>query len=427
MSAPTEELRSAPKKHLVIILGAGASLPCGLPSTEELTACAEQAFEESYVTHLTLGGARKDRAAEAREIAQKLLAALRDAYGDIWNFEVLLHCVRHMTAFAAVVDHGMPGAPKSSLPVSTVFGEIQGRFREALKFTILNWSFFAIVRALHKLVASRMTPECASYRDAMTATQQFLRRCAERFTLTVVDLNYDVIADNSGVSWVDGFFEATAESAAVMFDPARWQERLPDEHRLVHLHGSVLYGLRADEARHDPWEVARYENTDAAYASLKMTGSAQTMIGGVDHGAYALISGLDKSGSLAYNPRPFGHYFLAAADALCRCNRLLVVGYGGRDPHLNTWIGENADIHGDRRRAVAVQPLDWHWQGQHRRGENIMLRLLFGRALWDRGGTRAAGVWQMNEARAGPTLHVSLPTPAAYERTDAILDHLDGV
>ena len=80
-------------------------------------------------------------------------------------------------------------------------------------------------------------------------------------------------------------------------------------------------------------EVARYENTDAAYASLKMTGSAQTMIGGVDHGAYALSPGLDKSGSLAYNPRPFGHYFLAAVERSLPLNRLLVVGYGGRDPH----------------------------------------------------------------------------------------------
>ena len=137
-------------------------------STEELTRCApSRLFEES--SDASDARWRGKEAAEAREIAQKLLAALRDAYGDIWNFEVLLHCVRHMTEFAAVVDHGMPGAPKSSLPVSTVFGEIQGRFREALEFTILNWSFFAIVRALHKLVASRMTPECASYRDAMTA------------------------------------------------------------------------------------------------------------------------------------------------------------------------------------------------------------------------------------------------------------------
>jgi len=167
----------------------------GLPTTDELTQCAEEAFQEAYVTHITAGGARADRTDDARNIAKKLLAALRAAYGDAWNVEVLLHAVRQMTAFASVVQGGMPGAPKSYLSVSTVFAAITAEFSDAIEFTILNWSFFAIVRAIHRSVASRLILTGEAKREARKGLSEFLGSCAERFRLTIVDLNYDTLAD----------------------------------------------------------------------------------------------------------------------------------------------------------------------------------------------------------------------------------------
>jgi len=185
--------------------------------------------------------------------------------------------------------------------------------------------------------------------------------------------------------------------------------------------------MRADTGRQNLWEVVRYDDPATAFDSLKMTGSAQTLIGGVDHGAFALISGLDKSGPLIYNPRPFGHYFLGAADAFCKYNRILVVGYGGRDPHLNTWLDEHADIHGDERRAVAIMPYEWQWGQQHRRGENLLLRVLFGRLRWDRGHGTACGKWNMNRCVAGPTALYSMRAQAAFIQASRIIDFLDEI
>jgi len=67
-----------------------------------------------------------------------------------------------------------------------------------------------------------------------------------------------------------------------------------------------------------------------------------------------IISGLDKITKLAHEPEPFGHYYQAFVDSLLACNRLLVIGYGGRDPHVNAWIEQWKRMHGDDRRAVWI-------------------------------------------------------------------------
>ena len=57
---------------------------------------------------------------------------------------------------------------------------------------------------------------------------------------------------------------------------------------------------------------------------------------------------------MIYNVRPYGYYYQEVMRALTREPRLLIVGYGGRDPHLNELIYEYVNVHDDKRRPVAV-------------------------------------------------------------------------
>jgi hypothetical protein len=57
---------------------------------------------------------------------------------------------------------------------------------------------------------------------------------------------------------------------------------------------------------------------------------------------------------LTENPAPYGNYYLAFATAILQNPRLLIVGYGAADPHVNAWLGEFVKIHGSDRRVVWV-------------------------------------------------------------------------
>jgi hypothetical protein len=42
-------------------------------------------------------------------------------------------------------------------------------------------------------------------------------------------------------------------------------------------------------------------------------------------------------------------------ELLPRADRLLVLGYGWRDSHVNTWVREYADLHRDRKTAIVTR------------------------------------------------------------------------
>jgi hypothetical protein len=63
-----------------------------------------------------------------------------------------------------------------------------------------------------------------------------------------------------------------------------------------------------------------------------------------------IISGLNKAARLTLNPVPYGYYYRALIDSLLSNERLLVIGYGAKDEHVNTWLEQFVAKHGERRR-----------------------------------------------------------------------------
>jgi hypothetical protein len=51
---------------------------------------------------------------------------------------------------------------------------------------------------------------------------------------------------------------------------------------------------------------------------------------------------------------PFPVYYHRFVSALLDCPRLLIVGYGGSDDHIGTWLWQWRRVHGDRARLVWV-------------------------------------------------------------------------
>lgn len=91
-------------------------------------------------------------------------------------------------------------------------------------------------------------------------------------------------------------------------------------------------------------------------------GVSGTSVDGRVEDASFIVSGLGKAGKLAYNARPYGYYYRTVMDVLPRVDQLLVLGYGWRDVHVNTWLNEYASLHPERRSAVVTVHNAWDYR-----------------------------------------------------------------
>jgi hypothetical protein len=179
---------------------------------------------------------------------------------------------------------------------------------------------------------------------------------------------------------VDGFTRPVAQSAAGRvwsangFDARHfnnnWHEAL--DPLLVHLHGSVRFGYSLGE-----FVAVKYSNFQTALESVEGTRVGDTYSAGQIVSASPIISGLSKAAKLVHNPEPFGYYYRAFIDSVLACKRLLVIGYGARDDHINVWLTQFLKSHREDRRIVWICKLDGRSVGE-RTAEKDMIQLLTG-------------------------------------------------
>jgi hypothetical protein len=209
----------------------------------------------------------------------------------------------------------------------------------------------AIVAEIHREITSTVVP------PRPLPLHTFLRALATKFRIAVFTLNYDDVVDRTFPSWFDGFSGERQESAGGHFWEARgfdakafdgWRDAT--EPVLVHLHGSVRFGYLSAP----PWRLARFSDAAEAGKTIHRGIRPDDYSSGQIVSTAPIISGLNKLGKLINNPVPFGYYYRAFVDAVLGCERLLVIGYGGRDDHLNTWLEQFAHKHGDAAKAVWI-------------------------------------------------------------------------
>ncbi len=85
----------------------------------------------------------------------------------------------------------------------------------------------------------------------------------------------------------------------------------------------------------------------------------------------SLITGLNKPDKLLIEP--YGAYLRRFADCVISSERLLVVGYGFGDLHINGVIRRMTKLHGSSRRVVSVtkfDPIEMHGSWEERNTEH---------------------------------------------------------
>lgn len=167
------------------------------------------------------------------------------------------------------------------------------------------------------------------------------------------NLNCDNLLELSGFNLEDGFTKNYDDFQA--YSSRDFEAALKDGTELhCHLHGSILYGY----SRHDDFitELVKYPTAHLALDSLEGISVSGTNVKGSNVTGRPLISGFNKLAKLHYSQAPYRAYFRAFAEKLSQCHRLLIIGYGGYDDHVNSLLGGYMDQHGQSKRVVYVLP-----------------------------------------------------------------------
>jgi hypothetical protein len=323
---------NAPTRRLTILLGAGASIFAGAPSTARLTEIVGE-----------------------RPISGAILRALRshDVTRDA-NYEDAFHVLEQLEALKAPA----PDRASASLrPFLQPFDQIGGIVMDR---EVVRRERFEVMETIAGVFS-----DVAYDRSWRTLADIFAVLLAE-FNLDVFTLNYDLLADVAaegisritGKKWYNGF-GSRIRGVDASFDPAEyasWNPAWgPKYLTLQHLHGSLRYvyasGQRFAHARRfvleEGEEVDEIRDNWAHTTNLALEYPAETFCG-----IAPIISGLHKLEKL--NVQPYANYFAAFAWAVSKSGNLLIIGYGKGDEHINYWIQEFAQIHNQTARVVEI-------------------------------------------------------------------------
>ena len=179
----------------------------------------------------------------------------------------------------------------------------------------------------------------------------------DSFQQDVLTLNYDNLIDEILDDAFDGF-TIDIGGGARSFDAVTFASQ-SEGSTLLHLHGSTLFGYLCEGEIAKP-QIVKYPSLEDAMGSIcKALKSPDSIRRVGDYGSLVatiapIISGFQKAEKLMLEPTPFGYYYVKAVNQILRCSRILILGYGGGDPHINAWIVESARLHGPRYRAAYV-------------------------------------------------------------------------
>ena len=370
------------KPRLTVLLGAGSTMLLdrdkpglgGMPSTDDLTKC----LSRMQVPQIILRGTPFIRTAQdeaaftenaSMPVFQLLFRALSDTFVTV-NFELILQATEQLLALT-----GMRAGAKTSdehHPAIAAFVEPLRRYEMLGDWSLLRATRKSVICAIHNEIQNRAIalPKGLPLHQLVTAL-------ADEFRLAVFTLNYDDVIDEACTSWFDGFTGAKESSAVGAYWEAHafdanafdlWRDR--DDPVLVHMHGSVRFGPSLSS-----FSLVKYSSAKAAADAIKGVSGSDKITGGQIITPGPIISGLNKAARLTLNPIPYGYYYRAFIDSLLSSERLLVIGYGAADEHVNTWLEQYCAKHGEKRRIGWIGMLNGDMVGERTR-EKDMIALL---------------------------------------------------
>lgn len=336
-----------------VIVGAGAALEVGGPSTSLIT----QSIRQTYQHIVSVTGAPST----TRQFIDQVATQLDTYFGsEGCHFEDIFHTLEMLDS---CVYAGLTSTAKEFKPHFFPF------FNPATGNWLNTYAISTAKNDLLRTIADLIRPYDASF-DPIGGHSwfaNFWRQFANNYSLDIGTLNYDrtIEASIAGIPFEDGY--PNLGTTPIRFDPLRLIQ-FPGT-RIMHLHGSTLFGYSNSHSNsfQEMYEdyfsdVFKYPDENAALAtwfhrSNSHAQSGESIVGG------PIITGLRKTDKLlAY---PYTTYSAVFSESILQNRSLLIIGYSFGDLYLNALIGKMASIHGSNRRIVVVSYLNdpigtWH-------------------------------------------------------------------
>ena len=314
---------------LCVLLGAGYSQGFGIRGTAKLTELVRQLQSPTLTTQVV-------GAMWFAPVLPLLWKAL-SAYYNSPNFETMLHGIEALVGIQRRPH--VTTMPDELRPIANAFMDVSPRWQELVDYGMLLSAAHAIVQT----VADALDDDVSAVQsDTVAAERSRLTRLTSAFETTIIDLNFDDLVDTALPEARDGFDSDS---------PARFRYKnliSAAGPRLIHLHGSIRFGI--SEATVVKFGSRADARTPRSRFEILDSQSGDPVLVG------ALIAGLRKTDKI--NAPPYAYYHHAFVEELLRSPRLLIIGYGGMDLHVNAWLHRWLETHGDAARCAVVTPIN---------------------------------------------------------------------
>lgn len=321
------------KRKLLVILGAGSSIPCGMPSVTELNGRMKEWSKEWADPPVFPPGAIGEGVFNdmwgfvERYLAEKP----RPQLGLTLGYERILGEMISLASWTAPSPFGNPlraavcdphTSPKFSWPP----GKEGDHYYQHL---ILNQLGF-LLRKLAEFMRGRcrdfhmQTQEFATYRQIVDALR-------DEFEVGIYTLNYDNLALRAWPEAFTGFQAGRFDSQAIATRQS-WEF-------IYHLHGSVHYSLTGMVSQN---EMTWIDDLSANFEDSRhlMPNMASNFIPIIPT---TLIAGGYKLDQLLADPAQ--SFYASLVRHMHTADAILIAGYGFGDVHVNRALKNKFDIH----------------------------------------------------------------------------------
>ncbi len=353
------------KERLTVLVAAGAGVPLGIASTQKVTDEIRQL----------------DSKAEYWKSQEPLFEVLfqllnREYMGNNGsrpakleaNFEHILHALEILESVDRTRNYQHPTfkAMEFILTNGCIHNDIVAKLPGSP--SQFDWPIRLLYLKLFELFEegsknAKLRPKWGKYQD-------FWSRLLQTYDLDIITTNYDLCIEQALPDLDQGFrpLAGDAESKRRL-DPRVMVPSGPS--KLAHLHGSILFGPNHGRGHHgDRWEdlilypdieSARAANTQGARSPYVSQSGHECRIG-------FSITGLQKADKIL-TAEPYASYHNYLKNALLANRRLLIIGYGFADHHINSIMCRMPALHGDGRKLVCIDrgpqmPLERTTHGQ---------------------------------------------------------------
>lgn len=244
--------------RVTVLLGAGATIDIGGPSTKRIT-------EEVIKVLSTSVESSDDKKYVLKDIHNKL----KNFYGEkyVINFEEIFHTLEMLYSYDTAWGKETTKDYKS--PVAA-FIESNADFKENIPY------LYSAQEDLLKSVAEQVSRYDEEYRSLKDTEHSWYRNFwnDSEVNWDIATLNYDTTIEESLSEYCDGFYLEKGSDYS-RFYPSEFEKQKNERHTITHLHGCINYGRPMigdkhtfEDNSHDLYKLNSYQQARQLWAGI---------------------------------------------------------------------------------------------------------------------------------------------------------------